>query len=344
MFSVHKYAEDVVAGRVLTGKPARWACERHLRDLETGRERGFYFDDEKASEFLRFARLQKHTKGKWAGQYFVPEPFQEFFLGSLQGWRRIGSGLRRYREVWVQTAKKQGKSFLEAIIANWMLAFDGEEAPYIVSAATKAKQARVVFEAAQEMVQKNSDLAEFITIYKHSLWSRGNNGVFIPLTRARRGEDGPSISCGLLDEVHEWPDGFMWKIVHSGMVAREQPLLIAATTAGFNMYGFAKEKYDYYRSIVDPRSGIENEYAFVFIAEMDEGDDWKDEGVWIKSNPCMDVTVPRETLREKFQTALASTSEENNFKVKHLNMWVGQAERWLRIEDWDQCGGEEHFA
>jgi phage terminase large subunit-like protein len=59
---VHKYAEDVVAGRVLTGKPARWACERHFRDLETGRERGFYFDEQKAAEFLRFARTNRRRR------------------------------------------------------------------------------------------------------------------------------------------------------------------------------------------------------------------------------------------------------------------------------------------
>ena len=41
---VSRYALDVIEGKVVTGTLVRLACERHLMDLETGRDRGLYFD------------------------------------------------------------------------------------------------------------------------------------------------------------------------------------------------------------------------------------------------------------------------------------------------------------
>ena len=33
---VQRYARDVMAGRMVAGKPVRLACERHLKDLKNG--------------------------------------------------------------------------------------------------------------------------------------------------------------------------------------------------------------------------------------------------------------------------------------------------------------------
>jgi phage terminase large subunit-like protein len=38
--TAERYVEDVLAGRQVACKWVRLACERHVRDLETGAERG----------------------------------------------------------------------------------------------------------------------------------------------------------------------------------------------------------------------------------------------------------------------------------------------------------------
>ena len=45
---VTQYARDVVDGKMVTGRLVRLACERHLRDLERGEDRGLYWDPEAA--------------------------------------------------------------------------------------------------------------------------------------------------------------------------------------------------------------------------------------------------------------------------------------------------------
>ena len=61
------YAEDVLAGRVTAGRWTRLACERHVRDLETGRERGIRWDEEAASHALAFFRVSETQQGQVGG-------------------------------------------------------------------------------------------------------------------------------------------------------------------------------------------------------------------------------------------------------------------------------------
>ncbi|NRB20226.1 MAG: hypothetical protein HRU33_22495 [Rhodobacteraceae bacterium] len=47
---VSRYATGVIEGDIVAGDLVRMACERHLVDLETGADRGLYFDCEAAPQ------------------------------------------------------------------------------------------------------------------------------------------------------------------------------------------------------------------------------------------------------------------------------------------------------
>ena len=55
-FTAEAYVEDVLAGRVVVGRWARLACERHRRDVATGHERGLWFDERAARFAVAFFR------------------------------------------------------------------------------------------------------------------------------------------------------------------------------------------------------------------------------------------------------------------------------------------------
>ena len=71
---VTQYAEDVVAGRVVTGKLVRLACERHLRDLIDGPGRGLRFDVAAANLAIQFFGNLTLPDGANAGKMFNLEP------------------------------------------------------------------------------------------------------------------------------------------------------------------------------------------------------------------------------------------------------------------------------
>jgi len=134
LITAEEYARDVLAGTIPTCRWVRLACERHLRDLESGPERGLHFDPGAAAMVLAFFSQLKHSKGEWAGQPFRLEPWQQFILWVLFGWKRE-DGMRRFRTSYLEVARKNGKTSLAAGIGLYLLLADGEPGAEIYSAA-----------------------------------------------------------------------------------------------------------------------------------------------------------------------------------------------------------------
>src|SRR5436309_13697528 len=72
-----------------------------------------------------FCRWLRHAKGRWAGQPFILEAWQEQLIRELYG-RLDDSGRRWYREALIGIARKNGKSALSAGLALYHLTIGGE--------------------------------------------------------------------------------------------------------------------------------------------------------------------------------------------------------------------------
>ena len=143
--AAHRYAEDVVAGRVLACRYVQLACQRYLDDLERSEdpEYPYEFDARKGERICRFVSLLPHTKGVWArgGARIELEPWQCFVLTQIFGWLRRADGLRRFRRAYQEVPRKNAKSVMAAGVALYMFAADGEEGAEVYSGATTEKQA-----------------------------------------------------------------------------------------------------------------------------------------------------------------------------------------------------------
>ena len=108
---VEAYATAVVENRLVTGRLVRLACERHLRDLVEGPDRGLRWDRAAAQRALDFfPAVLRHSKGQLAGQPFELLDWEEFVVGSIFGWKirldSVGIEIRRFRTAFVSTARK----------------------------------------------------------------------------------------------------------------------------------------------------------------------------------------------------------------------------------------------
>ncbi len=333
---VTTYAEDVVADRVLSGKLVRLACERHLRDLDHCRERGLKFEDNAAMYAIKFFGYLTHTKGEWAGQSLVLEPWQEFIIGSLFGWLRE-DGTRRFRVAYNEIARKNGKSLLAAGVGLLLAFFDEEPGAEVYAAATKRDQAKIVWGDAQAMVKKSSDLRKRISVLVGNLHQESSRSKFEPLGADEDGMDGLNIHGAIVDELHAHKTRVMWDVIETATGARRQPLTFAISTAGHNRHSVCYEQHDYGIKILEQI--IDDDTFFVFIAAIDEGDDWKDPAVWVKANPNLGVSVKLDDLERKCEKAKQMPSEQNAFRCKHLDVWTEQADRWLDMDLWDENAG-----
>ncbi len=341
---VTQYAVDVLEGRIVAGRLVRLACERHLRDLETGSKRGLKWNPAAAQHAIDFFRYLRHSKGEWAGRVVELEPWQKFRIGNVFGWLRrdedTGEWVRRYRTAYNEVARKNGKSTESAGVGLYLFDSDDEPGAEVYSAATKRDQAKIVWDAAQRMVRKSPALAKRIKIFP----GKGNMSVeetaskFEPLGADEDYLDGLNIHGAIVDELHAHKTRGVWDVIETATGSRRQPLIWAITTAGFDQNGICFELRTYSIEVLEGR--VEDDTWFAYIATIDPGDDPFDERVWVKANPNLGVSKKWEDMRRLAKKARALPSALNNFLTKHLNVWTQQADRWLSLELWDANAGE----
>ena len=345
---VTKYAWDVVEGRVVAGKLVRLACERHLRDLSTGEERGLYWDIHAAKHALEFFQFLRQHKAEWAGVPIVLQPWQQFRIGSVFGWMKedpvTGERYRRFRTAYNEVARKNGKSTEAAGVALYLLDADGEPGAEVYSAATVRDQAKIVWREAMEMVRKSPSLRRRIQMVGTGPKSQGAN-MFVPDTSSRfeplgadvDSLDGLNVHGAIVDELHAHKSRDMWDVLETATGSRRQPLIWAITTAGFNRDGICYELRDYTIQVLN--GTVQDDTWFGYIATIDEGDDPFDETVWVKANPNLGVSKKVDDMRRLALKAKTMPSALNNFLTKHLNVWTQQAERWIDPDLWAQNAG-----
>jgi len=343
--AVTQYALDVVAGRIVAGALIRKAAERHLSDLATGHERGLTFDRAAAERAIAFAGLLRHYKGEWGplpgvrklGLPISLEAWQKFAIGALFGWKRA-DGTRRFRQLYLEVAKKNGKTLLAAVIAILLAFFDGEPGAEVYAIATKRDQAKLVWNDAAQMVKRNPELAARLSVYALNISDEATASFFRPLGRdSGESEQGVNAHGAIVDELHVLEDREPIENIETATAARRQPVIVKITTAGVKRESvWAEERRDAV-AVVEGRATDDS--MLVLVYTLDEGDDPFDEHVWPKSNPNLGVSVKVDTLREQAEIAKRSPGKMAAFLRFRANIPTAVATRALDIDEWDANSG-----
>ena len=332
------WARKVVAGQVVAGHLTRLACQRHLDDLKADKARGLVWDRAAALHAIEFFSHLRHSTGEWAGQPFDLQPWQQFVVGSVFGWKRA-DGLRRFRTAYVEVARKNGKSALLAGIALYALVADGEAGAHVYAAATTRDQARIVFGEAERMVAASPALSARVTRTVNNLAVLPTSSWFRPLSADASKMDGLNVHFAAVDEVHEHPGPEIIQKLNTATGARRQPLIFEITTAGHDRHSVCRQHHEF--SVKALEGTLPHETAdawFAFIATIDSGDDWTDPTVWGKANPSLGVTVKIDDLKRQIDEAREMPAQQNAIRRLRLNEWTEQVTRWLDMEVWAEGG------
>ncbi len=95
-----------------------------IKDIENPNK--YVFDIKRATRPIEFIeKFCRHSKGKWAGKPVILDLWQKVIIQALFGFID-NRGNRKYREILIIVARKNGKSTLASAIALYMLFSDGE--------------------------------------------------------------------------------------------------------------------------------------------------------------------------------------------------------------------------
>ncbi len=308
--------------------------------------RRFYFDRRAAYNIIRFAENEiVHIKGPLAGQKLKLERWQKRFLRRLYGWKRRDDGTRRYRTTFLFLPRKQGKSFLGAIIAIYGLVADGEAGAECVSAAVDRDQAKVIFDVAKEIIIRNPRLSKICTVYAKTIVVHKSASKYSVLSADVENKHGSNPSTIVFDELHTQPNGNLVEVLETGTGARAQPLLAFFTTAGHDKNSVCYEYYIKAKAVQkDPwRDPTFLPVIYEAVEDKDNPDYWKDPKVWKQANPNFGVSINPVNFTQAFQRACENKRLENSFKRLYLNIWTEQEERWLPMDQW-VAGAEPWFS
>lgn len=329
----NKYIRDVLSGKIPACKWAKLACKRQRDDLKRKRWE-WKFVPAKAIRVCKFIEKVPHIQGPKKGQKFQLEPWQIFILTTVFGWVS-SDGNRRFREVYIEVPRGNGKSALTSPVGLYLLALDGEGGAEVCSAATTREQAKKVFVIAQEMARL---MPEFRTrfgveVTAHSI----NKGVswFRALSSDAGTLDGLNIHGALIDEFHAHKTRDLYDVLKTACAKRAQPLIWEITTAGSDRSGVCYEQRSYITKVL--QHVTDDERTFGVIYSIDDEDDWAKPFCWQKANPNWGVSVFEDAIQAEAHQALQIAAKQPAFQTKHLNCWVNADVAWMDMVRLNKC-------
>jgi len=346
---VSDYARAVVNGEEVAGPHVRNACRRHFDDLDTGHERGLYFDDEAATRVFRFFEERlKLSEGQFEGRPFKLHPSQAFKLGSLFGWMRA-DGSRRFRRAYIEEGKGNGKSPFAGGVGLYGLTADKEAGAQIYAAAAKKEQAGILFQDACKMVRAAPALNERLKFSggmgrEFNIAHHKSQSFFRPISKdSGKSGSGPRPHFALCDEVHEHPDRSTMEMLERGFKFRRQPLLLMITNSGSDRNSICWEEHEHAVKVAAGTLTPDEDFTYVgeviddttfsWVCALDKGDDpLEDPTCWKKANPLLGTILTEEYLAGVVNQARQMPGKLNGILRLHFCCWTDADKAWMPRE------------
>ena len=319
-----KYAEDVVRGDVIAGEYIKLACQRFLNFLD---REDIEFRGEKVDKVIKFISKLKHFTGSHNQKPFILQPWQTWCVASIYGFYWKGTNERVTKNVYIEVARKNGKSAFAAGLCLYALIADGESNSEVELIANSKKQAGICFDMCANFVKTLDPKRKLFKGYRDKIKFDRTKSFLQVLSSDSGNNDGWNSYFYVADEAHSYPDSKMYDVMKSSQGMRDNPLAVVITTAGLNLFSFC---YNMRKTNIEILYGAkEDDTQFTAIYTLDDGDDWEDEKNWVKANPNLGVTVKPQYLKEQIQQAKNNPSLETSIRTKNFNQWLATSEIWI---------------
>lgn len=294
------------------------------------------YNSRKANHAITFIeKYCKHSKGKMGGKPFLLELWQKALVAATFGIIHKIDGTRKYQEVILIVARKNGKSTLASAVGLYLMIADGEAGPEVYAVATKKDQAKIIWLEAKRMVKKSPVLLKRIKPLVAEMNSDFNDSFFKPLGSDSDTLDGLNVHGALLDEIHAWKDKNLYDVIVDGTSARDEPLIFITSTAGTIRESIYDIKYDEIEMTIngyEDEKGYKNERLLAIVYELDNRKEWIEEKCWPKANPGLGTIKKIDQLRSKVSKAKANPLLVKNLLCKDFNIRQTEGETWLTFE------------
>jgi phage terminase large subunit-like protein len=336
-----QFERDVLTGAFPASRNFRAAIERQVRDLASP-PAGYVFDDAEAGKWLLLTEQLPWAEGPKRGELIVWEPWQVWLLWTFFGWYDAVTREPRFNTLSLWVGKGNGKSPMAAAIAAALLARD-RTGGKLYSAATTAKQARIVLDHAREMLKLAPRVRERfkLEVREHSIVGVDDPRSYTFATRESDTAEGFRPECGIiLDEVHV-ADRRLYGNLQTAINKTAGARFIQISTAGMSMDP-QDCGYQQHRRAVDILTAkTTDERTLAVVIDADPELEFHDEKAIRQANPNLGVSVSLAGIKAAVDRARRYPQERADVEVKHLNRYQQAGRAFLDRRLWDALAVED---
>jgi len=297
---------------------------RQVNSLPTDRlaeEMGMYVDDTQARQIQTFAK-------RYCGVDLLRWQYEDV-IAPIWSWKRP-SGNLRYKTAHIWCPKKQGKSFLLAIIACWKCVSQPSTKTIILSGVKE--QCDEIWECIEKFSNQNKTLGQRLWFSRSTatIRDRKNKSSIKVISSNGIGKSSYNSDLVIVDEFFELSPAYArqtWaKIIDSGM-ARPDSLVLTISHANYNHNCPAFDCWEYSQKLIKGKSDDLTTYALHY--GVGEHQDWTDSNLWWSQLPGCPEIVSREFYLDKFNKVKNSPLDSAQFRIFHLNQLTSVPVNWL---------------
>lgn len=325
------YLKEIEAGNIIVGKELKTVLDALVIDLNNPR---YIFDERPGNVRIDFIeRFCKHTKSPFNGEPFILELWEKALLQVSYGFKFADTGLRRFNEVLLLVARKNGKTTYVAGIdlAEFFLSKGGVD---IVCASNTNDQASILFEEINNMREQSKVLSKERRSRKNIfyIYSPKTKNKIKKLSAQSRNLDGFNIEVGCIDEVHQMTDSKVYDAIKQSQSTKKEPLIFIITTEGNVVGGFLDKKLEYCRKML--KGEITDERLLPWLYTQDSVDEiYDDKSSWQKSNPSLGKIKTFTYIEDIMNKAQNDLSTRLTMLCKDFNIKQLESGSWLTFSD-----------
>lgn len=358
---IRQYYQQIKDGSVTVGKWIDLLYEYIIKGVEN---KEFKFDQKKANNAINWMEKHcYHVEGPLAPNPIKLELWQKAMISCMFGICDNDTGNRRFHEIVLLVARKNGKSLLASSVANYVFQIDGGYGCRVYNIAPKLEQSEIIYSNTWQMIQLDpefqqakEDIAdrrrqshqkveEDPTIPKKrmsDLFIPATNSTMKKISSSAKKSDGFNPSLCICDEIASWEGDKglkTYEVMKSGMGARPEAMMLSCTTSGYVNDSIYDELIKRSTRFLLGDSNEKRLLPFLYMS--DDISAWNTEEELQKSNPNLGVSVSFDYLLEEIAVAENSLSKRAEFITKYNCIKQNSSLAWLPAEVVEDACGEE---
>ncbi len=350
-----RYAEDVVARKIIIGEDAVNACRRFLSDLK--REDLEFRTTQPNAACAIMEGLLVHRKGEaldgtpLMGKPFILEDWQVFIVYNLLGFWKAGTEERRFKEAFIEVARKNGKTSMIAALALAVSIIQRKSGSTVYVVAAALKQALETFQFL-EFSLRYKGLKDKFDVHdnnfdhsiKYTFTKDGKpDGTIDIQVLASNPDAQDSFNCNfaIADEVAAYKKPAQYNRFKEAQAAYTNRLMVGITTAGDNINSFGYRRMEYACKVASGQVQDDSLFSFVCRADVDEKGicDYTNPIQHRKANPSYGVTIRPEDIMQDALQAQNDPQQRKDFLSRRLNVYTSSMRAYFDIDEFRASDG-----